>query len=83
MNRLDNYDPDIDQDIATDIINASKRKHSLKTLENTVATQSWWNPNYETNRANLHILRAAQADYEKRADGVTPDQFAVNYNEEE
>mgnify|MGYP000849078513 CR=1 FL=1 len=80
MNRIDNYDPDIDQDIASEIIHASQRKHQLDELENVVAHQSWWNPNYEMNRNNLHILRQAQADYEKRADGVIPDEFAKNYN---
>ena len=26
MNRIDNYDPDLDQEMATDIMNAEKRK---------------------------------------------------------
>ena len=67
QNRIDNYDPDIDQEYASMILNAEKRHQQILKLRDRVAKSSWWSPNYETDRFNLKVLEAEQKEYEAKA----------------
>ena len=65
MNRIDNYDPDLDQEMATDVLNASKRESAIKRLQAKVdgfklKGYGDWN-DLETSQQMLETLKKEQA----------------------
>merc|ERR1712167_393436 len=55
--RIDNYDPDLDQDMATDIINAHKAHKQKAILENKLKNMSGFDPDYDAVKGMVKTLR--------------------------
>ena len=66
--RIDNYDPDLDQEMANDILNNQKRMTQIHRLEEQIKHMHFYVDNdYETKVQMLNTLKEEQAEYVKRA----------------
>ena len=68
LRRVDGYDPDIDQEMATEIMNASKRVEAIRRLKAKKANTKWWwtHDNEEDTDQMLKTLEKEQEEYEKK-----------------
>ena len=67
----------MDQEMATDLLNNSKRHASIAALEAKVAKMSPWDGEYDTQRQMLRTLKEEEASVQKKADGHEMDIFDV------
>ena len=79
MNRIDNYDPDLDQEMATDVLNNAKRESTIKRLEKKIADAKIngytdWN-NFDTNEQMLRTLKKEQAAVEAKSVALGSSEF--------
>ena len=79
MNRIDNYDPDLDQEMATDVLNAAKRESTIKRLEKKIADAKIngytdWN-NFDTNEQMLRTLKKEQAAVDAKSVALGSSEF--------
>ena len=75
--RIDNYDPDIDQELATDLLNNSKRHASIAALEKKVKGMSPWDGEYESQHQMLRTLKEEESSNQNKAAGHEMDIFDV------
>ena len=79
MNRIDNYDPDLDQEMANDVLNASKRDAAIKRLQAKVDSfklkgyGDW--EDLETSKSMLDALKKEQAAAIKKSEKLGPNDF--------
>ena len=64
MRRVDSYDPDIDQEMATEVMNAQKRLEAIRRLKAKKSTINSWYPDYDETTEMLKTLEKEQAEYE-------------------
>ena len=79
MNRIDNYDPDLDQEMATDVLNAAKREATIKRLEKKISDAKIngytdWN-NFDTNEQMLRTLKKEQAAVDAKSAALGSSEF--------
>ena len=75
--RIDNYDPDIDQELATDLLNNSRRHAAIAALDAKVKKMSPWDGEYDAQRQMLRTLKEEEASNQSKADGHEMDIFDV------
>ena len=56
MRRVDSYDPDIDQEMATEVMNAQKRVEAIRRLKAKKAQINSWYPDFDETEAMLKTL---------------------------
>ena len=66
MRRVDSYDPDIDQELATEVMNAQKRVEAIRRLKAKKSSINSWYPDYDETSAMLKTLESEQAEYEAK-----------------
>ena len=79
MTRIDNYDPDLDQEMATDVLNAAKRESAIKRLEKKISDAKIngytdWN-NFDTNEQMLRTLKKEQAAVDAKSVALGSSEF--------
>ena len=79
MTRIDNYDPDLDQEMATDVLNAAKRESAIKRLEKKITDAKIngytdWN-NFDTNEQMLRTLKKEQAGVDAKSVALGSSEF--------
>ena len=56
LRRVDSYDPDIDQEMATEVMNAQKRVEAIRRLKEKKAQLNSWYPDYDETKEMLKTL---------------------------
>ena len=70
--RVDNYDPDLDQEMATEIMNSKKREAQINKLEGELKHLSAWDPEIDDKKLLLRTLKQEQADYNLKVTAGAP-----------
>ena len=70
LRRVDSYDPDIDQEMATEVMNAQKRVEAIRRLKAKKSKINSWYPDFDETADMLKVLEKEQAEYEAKNPGM-------------
>ena len=70
LRRVDSYDPDIDQEMATEVMNAQKRVEAIRRLKAKKSQINSWYPDFDETVDMLKVLEKEQAEYEAKNPGM-------------
>ena len=77
--RIDNYDPNMDQEMASDVLQNLRRQYAIKKLEDKLANSS---PkvfsdftDFDTTKTMLYTLRKEQAEIDGKLEALRPNDF--------
>ena len=66
LRRVDSYDPDIDQEMATEVMNAQKRVEAIRRLKAKKGSINSWYADFDETSQMLKTLEKEQAEYEAK-----------------
>ena len=71
LRRVDSYDPDLDQEMATEVMNAQKRVEAIRRLKAKKASINSWYSDWDETRMMLNTLEKEQAEYENKNGAIS------------
>ena len=79
LSRIDNYDPNMDQEMANDVLNNMRRQYAIKKLEDKLAKTSpgtfdGFNE-FDQTKGMLYTLKAEQAAVDAKSESLGPNEF--------